>query len=154
MPATNKKNHKDIIRFLTELEAFASTRCYDGEELIYDPSEIFKFPIEVYTGRIDTEVSLPTLLKLYNERKRVVDGDCNANRYVNKGATSQVIVRKAISLEWKYIRWVNYANILTQLLPEEYQPAIVQELDTSNWELSNYYVPVEMGFKDELVIYY
>lgn len=154
MPAPNKKNHKDIIRFLTELEAFTSVKCYDGEELIYNPAEIFKFPIPIYTGKIDTNVSLPTLLKLYNERSRVIDGDCDAKRNIDRKATSQAIIRKAISLEWKYVRNVSYENLLTQILPEEYQPAIVQELDTSNWELNNYYVPVEMGFKDELVIYY
>jgi len=43
---------------------------------------------------------------------------------------------------------------LTQLLPEEYRPAVVQELDTANWELQSYCVPVEMGFSDEVVIYY
>ena len=62
-----KKNHKDIVRFLTELEAFASIHAYDGDRLVFDPSEIFKFPIPVYTGKIDTTVSFPTLLKLYND---------------------------------------------------------------------------------------
>lgn len=153
MPAI-RKNHKDIIRFLTELESFTETKCYDGEQLIYDSSEIFKFPIPIYTGKIDVSIALPTLLNLYNDRNRIVNGDCDAKRQIDRKATSQAIIRKAISLEWKYIRWVNYVNILTQLLPEEYQPAIVQELDTSNWELNYFYVPVEMGFKDELVIYY
>ena len=104
MPTTNKKNHKDIVRFLTELEAFASIHAYDGDRLVFDPSEPFKFPVPVYTGKIDTTVSFPTLLKLYNERQRVVNGDCDAKRHINKGATSQVILRKAISFEWKYVR--------------------------------------------------
>lgn len=84
MPTQNKKNHKDIVRFLTELEAFASIHAFDGNRLVFDPSEMFKFPIPIYTGKIDTTVSFPTLLKLYNERNRVVNGDCEAKKYVNK----------------------------------------------------------------------
>jgi len=154
MPTPNKKNHKDIVRFLTELEAFASIHAFDGNQLVFDPSEPFKFPVPIYTGKIDTTVSFPTILKLYNERQRVVNGDYDAKRNINKWATSQVILRKAISFEWKYVRSVSYANVLTQLLPEEYRPAVVRELDTDNWELQSYCVPVEMGFSDEVVIYY
>jgi len=84
MPAPNKKNHKDIVRFLTELEAFASINAYDGDRLVFDPSEPFKFPVPIYTGKIDTTVSFPTILKLYNERQRVVNGDYDAKRNINK----------------------------------------------------------------------
>ena len=84
MPAPNKKNHKDIVRFMTELEAFSSINAFDGDRILFDPSEIFKFPIPIYTGKIDVNVSFPTILSLYNERNRVVNGDCDSKRKINR----------------------------------------------------------------------